>query len=141
MISPLLLKQITNPINKIVKVKKPIKIKHKTKSDLINELLYIELFTELKKIDPKACQEVVFSSFMNTKRKFRADFLCPTLKIIWEINGGQYLNGRHNRGGVGYENDLTKLNMAQVNGYKILQFTYQMLSRGEHLEFIHSYTK
>ena len=136
MISPLLLKQI-----KSIKVKKPIKIKHKTKSDLINELLYRELFNELKKIDPKASQEVVFSSFMNTKRKFRADFLCPILKIIIEINGGQYQNGRHNRGGVGYENDLTKLNMAQVNGYKILQFTYQMLSRGEHLEFIHSYGK
>ena len=31
------------------------------------------------------------------------------------------------------ENDIAKINLAQINGYRVLQFTYQMLQRGEHL--------
>lgn len=109
-----------------------MKLSAKTKRDV----LYFELFRELLKIDPDVAKEVVFSLFMPTKRKFRADFLCPNLKLIVEVNGGQFCQGRHNRGGFGYETDLTKLNLAQSNGYKIIQFTYQMLQRGEHLKFI-----
>lgn len=106
----------------------------KLKADVKREILYLELFGELKKLDPDTSKEVVFSSFMPTKRKFRADFLCPNIKLIIEVNGGQFVGGRHTRGGKGYENDLTKLNLAQVNGYRIIQFTYQMLQRGEHLK-------
>ena len=69
---------------------------------------------------------------MDTDRKFRADYLLLKDKIIIEINGGQYINGRHNRGGIGYENDLTKLNIAQKNGFKIYQFTYEMINRREY---------
>ena len=68
---------------------------------------------------------------MPTNRRFRADYYLPNLKTIIEVNGGQYINGRHNRGGVGYENDLTKLNLAQRHGFKIYQFTYEMIKRGE----------
>lgn len=77
-------------------------------------------------------KEAVFKNFMDTDRKFRADYLLLKDKIIIEINGGQYINGRHNRGGIGYENDLTKLNIAQKNGFKIYQFTYEMINRREY---------
>jgi very-short-patch-repair endonuclease len=80
-------------------------------------------------------KEVVFSHIMDTKRKFRADYLLDE-KIIIEINGGQFINGRHNRGGKGYENDLTKLNLAQSNGFKVFQFTYEMLSRKEFVIYL-----
>lgn len=76
-------------------------------------------------------QEVVFSKIMDTTRKFRADYLIEDTKTIIEVNGGSWINGRHNRGGKGYENDLTKLNLAQMNGYKVIQFTYEMLEREE----------
>jgi very-short-patch-repair endonuclease len=132
------LNQLGN-FNIITPIKKTVKVKTKSKSDFANDLLYREMFTELKKIDPDTKQEVVFSHFMPTNRKFRADFLCPGLKMIIEINGGQYNSGRHTRGGKGYETDLTKLNLAQMNGYKIIQFTYQMLQRGEHLTLLNSY--
>ncbi len=36
----------------------------------------------------------------------------------------------------GYENDLTKLNIAQHNGFKVYQFTYEMLMRREYTNFI-----
>lgn len=77
-------------------------------------------------------KEVVFSSIMDTKRKFRADYFLPEYNIIIEINGGQWNRGRHTRGGKGYENDLTKLNLAQLHGFRIYQFTYEMILRMEY---------
>jgi very-short-patch-repair endonuclease len=106
----------------------------KISGNVKRKALYAELEKCLKSIDPNTVLEAPFSHFLPTKRKFRADFLCPNLKIIIEVNGGQYLNGRHNRGGRGYETDLEKLNMAQAHGYRVFQFTYEMLERGEHLK-------
>lgn len=81
-------------------------------------------------------KEVVFNKFMKTKRSFRADYLLPFENIIIEINGGQWINGRHNRGGKGYQSDLTKLNIAAHNGYKVFQFTYEMLQSQEYKKYI-----
>lgn len=87
-------------------------------------------------------KEIVYSKIMPTKRLFRADFYCPSIKVLVEVNGGQWTNGRHTRGGVGYENDLTKLNIAQLNGFKVYQFTYEMLARREYdIYFLHLKTK
>ena len=85
----------------------------------------------LREYDKDVYKEAVFKDIMPTKRRFRADYYLPNLKTIIEVNGGQYINGRHNRGGAGYENDLTKLNLAQRHGFKIYQFTYEMIKRGE----------
>ena len=81
-------------------------------------------------------KEVVFNKIMPTKRRFRADYLLRAKRIIIEINGGQYINGRHNRGGKGYENDLTKLNLAQKNGFIVYQFTYEMLMSQEYKKYL-----
>ncbi len=67
----------------------------------------------------------------NPDRKWRFDiyvtnevekdyFDCSKIGI--EFNGGQWSNGRHTRG-MGYANDLDKINAAQCGGYKVLQFT------------------
>lgn len=108
----------------------------KLSGDIERKVLYAELQKKLKEVDSYTMAEVPFSHFIPTKRKFRADFLMPVLKIIVEVNGGQFTSGRHTRGGKGYETDLTKLNLAQMNGYKVIQFTYQMLKRGEHLKLL-----
>ena len=65
---------------------------------------------------------------MDPDRRFRADYLLTLndMQIIVEINGGHWISGRHNRG-KGYENDLVKSNLAQVNGYYFLQYTYGQL--------------
>lgn len=102
--------------------------------------LYQELQRFLLAIDKDTMcknngKEVVYNKIMPTKRLFRADFYCPNLKVLIEVNGGQWTNGRHTRGGVGYENDLTKLNIAQFNGFKVYQFTYEMLARREYDTF------
>ena len=101
----------------------------KPKNSLKNRLLLKEFERFLKKNNLKFAKEVVFSKIMTTKRKFRADYFIPKMEIIIEINGGQYMNGRHNRGGKGYENDLVKSNLANINGFYYLQYTYQQLSK------------
>ena len=84
-------------------------------------------------------KEVPFSELFKTKRRFRADYVIyfgsTPIRVV-EINGGQWVNGRHNRGGKGYENDLTKSNLAQKAGMDYYQFTYEMLDRGEYKDIL-----
>jgi len=79
-------------------------------------------------------KEKVFNTFMPVKRQFRADYFIPSINTIIEVNGGQFINGRHNRGGKGYEDDLIKLNMANRYGFIVLQYTYEMLKRQEYIK-------
>lgn len=97
-------------------------------------------------------KEVPFTHIIQTKRRFRADyviynrlrdysvieeiyfFLKP--QVIIEINGGQWNMGRHNRGGKGYENDLEKSNIANKAGFTYYQFTYEMLARKTYKQYI-----
>lgn len=111
----------------------------KLSGSIRRKVLYRELHQELLKLDSTTRKEVLFNRIMNTERLFRADFFCPELRLIVEVNGGQYVQGRHNRGGKGYEDDLTKLNLAQSNGFAVLQFTYEMLERGEHFKILAKY--
>lgn len=72
-------------------------------------------------------------------RKLRADYIIQSEKIIIEINGGQWGKGRHTnshirnkKGQTDYEIDLEKSNLANMLGYRYLQFTYEMLMRKEY---------
>ena len=68
------------------------------------------------------------------KRKFKFDYAIPELKIAIEVNGGQWIagGGRHNRGGKSYQNDLRKLNLAHSQGWRVFQYTYEMLATLEY---------
>jgi len=87
-----------------------------------------------------AYKETPFKELMETTRRFRADysFTNPVnaADYIVEINGGSFINGRHNRGGKGYETDLYKVSLACSSGYRVLQFTYEMLARQEYKDFL-----
>ena len=90
-----------------------------------NEALKIE-FQQWCETNNITCEaEQVFKDIMPTERRFRADYLLNGW-IIVEINGGHWISGRHNRG-KGYENDLIKSNLAQINGFIYLQYTYGQL--------------
>jgi very-short-patch-repair endonuclease len=56
------------------------------------------------------------------ERRFSCDFLLSDYNVIIEIEGGQWINGRHQRG-TGYKNDIEKYNMITLAGYKILRLT------------------
>ena len=55
-------------------------------------------------------------------RRFKCDFFLPDYNVVIEIEGGQWINGRHQRG-TGYKNDIEKYNMITLAGYKILRLT------------------
>jgi len=55
-------------------------------------------------------------------RKFRFDAANPTLKIAIEIEGGLWLQGRHNQP-LGMIADMEKYNLAVVEGWRVLRYT------------------
>ncbi len=72
-------------------------------------------------------REVLYAKSIG--RKWRADFLWTTPKLIVEVDGGQWVarGGRHNT-----DSDRLKTNTAAVLGYRVLHFTPDMLSDNPH---------
>lgn len=77
-------------------------------------------------------------------RKWRFDFailrtneletnLSPFLAI--EVEGGTWINGRHNRG-AGFEEDARKYGEAVALGYRVLRVTSSMVKSGEALTLV-----
>jgi very-short-patch-repair endonuclease len=64
------------------------------------------------------------------KRRFRFDFAYPDLLIAIEVEGGQWIQGRHQRP-MGFENDMIKYNEAAIRGWLVLRFTGRMIKSGE----------
>ena len=120
-------------------IKKP---QIKASADVIRKALLQEFETFLYKNKIHFEKEVMYKKLFDTKRQFRADYVLNKINngginelfIMVEINGGQFINGRHTRGGKGYETDLQKINLAQKNHYKVFQYTYEMLQRREYIE-------
>lgn len=59
-------------------------------------------------------------------RKWRADYCWPIHKVLVEIDGGVWTQGRHTRG-AGFLKDLEKLNAAALLGFRVLRYTPQQL--------------
>jgi hypothetical protein len=55
-------------------------------------------------------------------RKWRADYCWPIHKILVEIDGAVWSQGRHTRG-AGFIADQQKLNAAALLGYRVLRYT------------------
>jgi very-short-patch-repair endonuclease len=62
-------------------------------------------------------------------RKFRADFAFPNDRLLVEIEGGSWTNGRHNRG-YGFELDCEKYNIATYLGWRLLRYSTDMVTGG-----------
>ena len=56
------------------------------------------------------------------KRKYKCDFYLPDYNTIIEIEGGQWIGGRHTRG-KGFQNDIEKYNKITLAGFKVLRLT------------------
>lgn len=63
-------------------------------------------------------------------RKFRFDFAWPEIKVAIEIDGGQWVGGRHTRG-AGFLRDCEKLNLAALAGWTVLRFSGASVKSGE----------
>lgn len=62
-------------------------------------------------------------------RKWRADFHLKDKKILVEVEGGIWSNGRHTRG-KGYLGDLEKYNAATMMGYQVIRFSTEQVKSG-----------
>ncbi|RSN81535.1 DUF559 domain-containing protein [Acinetobacter baumannii] len=62
-------------------------------------------------------------------RKWRADFLISNTKILIEVEGGIWSQGRHTRG-TGYIGDMEKYNAAAILGFQVLRFSTQQVKYG-----------
>jgi len=58
----------------------------------------------------------------DTVRKFRFDLCFPSLKVGIEYNGIMSAKSRHTTI-TGYSTDMDKINLAQLLGWKVFQFT------------------
>lgn len=119
-----------------------------TDAELRRELLKDELVQYLVSLGYKVRTEVMMRKICDTEayspkhkeyrdRSWRCDFVAEyelehgTYQIVIEVNGGQWTNGRHNRGGA-YEDSLRKRNRAQAKGVNYFEYTYEMLARQEY---------
>lgn len=68
-------------------------------------------------------------------RKWRADFHLKGRKILVEVEGGIWSNGRHTRG-KGYIGDLEKYNEATMMGYQVIRFSTEQVKNGKAIEQI-----
>ena len=59
-------------------------------------------------------------------RKFRFDFQIIGTNILIEIQGGQWITGRHNHGSA-MTKQYEKYNLAQIHGYRVLQYGTDMI--------------
>lgn len=67
----------------------------------------------------------------HSKRKWRFDYALIDLKIAIEVEGGNFIQGRHNRG-KGYEKDCEKYREAVILGWKLLRYTTNELNENPH---------
>jgi hypothetical protein len=69
------------------------------------------------------------------KRLWRADCCWEEEKLIVEVDGGVWSNGRHNRGS-GYIKDCEKKNTAVLMGYHVMNITHEHISNGWAFEWV-----
>lgn len=69
-------------------------------------------------------------------RRFRADFAIIPLRLLVEVQGGRWMeHGGHNTGG-GLARDYEKSNLAQLAGWRYLQFTADDVSSGRAVDMV-----
>lgn len=100
-------------------------------TDLERALLsQIELFCDARDL-PLPENEYKF----HPARKWRLDFAWPDLKIAIEAEGGQWSQGRHQRG-QGFADDCEKYNHAAALGWFVYRFTTDHINNGAALDFL-----
>jgi len=80
---------------------------------------------------PKPVREHKF----HPDRRWRFDFAWPDMMIACEIEGGTWIQGRHNRGS-SIEKDYEKYNAAALLGWRVFRFSTQMVRNGTAIRVI-----
>lgn len=68
-------------------------------------------------------------------RKFRFDFAFPKFMVAAECEGGTFIRGRHSRP-LGMAADITKYNLAALQGWTVIRATPQQIKSGEAIRWL-----
>lgn len=68
-------------------------------------------------------------------RRYRADWAELTHRLLVEVQGGQWVQGRHTRG-AGYEADCERMCQAAIHGWAMLYVTTGMVTDGRAMMLI-----
>lgn len=71
----------------------------------------------------------------HSERRWKADFHILGTKILVEVEGGIWSNGRHTRA-KGYLGDMEKYNAAAALGYQVYRFSTEQVKSGMAIEKI-----
>ena len=82
-------------------------------------------------------EDIRFEFQFNPDRSWRADLAVPGDRLLLECCGGAF-HGGHRRGAA-MEIEYERLNWAQLNGWRILQFTNVAILRGTAKKFLQDY--
>lgn len=89
---------------------------------------------QLKATDaPAPVTEYAFAKSIG--RRWRFDLAWPDRLVAAEIDGGSWIQGRHNTG-TGFEADCEKMSHAAALGYRVLRLTPRMIREGMALTLI-----
>lgn len=89
-----------------------------------------------EKLVKKELKEKCVAEFrFHPVRKWRADYCIPKHKIILEVEGGVWLNGRHTRA-AGFIKDMEKYNTATSMGYSVLRVLPKKLMSKETIDLL-----
>ena len=68
-------------------------------------------------------------------RRFRFDFVWPEHHLALEVDGGEWIAGRHQRP-TGFRADAEKFSLAAVHGWRVMRCTGSMVEDGTCLKLI-----
>jgi very-short-patch-repair endonuclease len=110
--------------------RRPVKRKRK-KGPTPAQLL---LATHLREL---GVRDVEFEYQFLADRKFRFDLYSQDIRIGFEACGGTWNGGHRRRSAI--ELDYEKANLAQLHGFRMLQFTNRQIESGEAKEFLKTF--
>ena len=89
----------------------------------------------LKLLKDAGVPEPVREFRFHPKRQWRADFAWPEQMILLEVEGGVWIQGRHNSA-PGFMKDIEKYNQAALLGYRLLRFPPEQLHSPDTIKLI-----
>ncbi len=72
---------------------------------------------------------------IHPERRFRADFYFPLARVVVEVEGGAFVNGRHSRG-TGVENDAEKSALIAQMPARLIRVTPRHVKNGQAVQWI-----
>ena len=73
-------------------------------------------------------------------RRFRFDFSWPAQMVALEVDGGEWIQGRHQRPG-GFRSDAEKFSLAAAAGWRVMRATGSMVRDGSALALVEAALK